>query len=213
MKRPKRQKSENCKTVNFQFDEDQQLWNAIKLGDPIALKTLFDKYYDDLFFYGSKLESKHHSAADTIQDLFANIWDKRTSNKEVTYVKAYLFTSLRNNILKNSPKDLLNDCYSDEGLANHHHFDISPEEIYLDHESQMENQRIIRELLATLCPNQKEIIYLKFYANYSNIEISEILSIKQQSVANLLARTIKTLRKHQKQNNINFVNMLISGLM
>ena len=57
MKQPKRQKSENFKTVNFQLDEDQQLWNAIKLGDSIALKELFDKYYADLYFYGSKLES------------------------------------------------------------------------------------------------------------------------------------------------------------
>lgn len=213
MKQPKRQKSENFKTVNFQLDEDQQLWNAIKLGDSIALKELFDKYYADLYFYGSKLENTHNNAADTIQDLFANIWEKRKSNKEVKYVKAYLFTSLRNNILKNAPKDLLNECYSDEGLTSNLNFDISPEEIYLDQESQIENQRIIKELLAKLCPNQKEIIYLKFYGNYSNLEISEILSIKQQSVANLLARTIKTLRKHQKQNNINLVNMLISGLM
>lgn len=213
MKKAKLQKSEDCKKVSLQFDEDRHLWNAIKLGDPNALKKLFDKYYADLFFYGSKLVHNSNNAADTIQDLFANIWEKRKQNKEVTYVKAYLFACLRNNILKVDSKDVLKGSYSDEVLNSKCDFDISPEEIYLDNETHIENQRIIEELLAKLCPNQKEIIYLKFYGNYSNIEISEILSIKQQSVANLLARTIKTLRKHQKQNNLAFVNMLISGMI
>lgn len=213
MKRPKLQKSQDCKKLNFQFDEDRQLWNAIKLGDPNALKKLFEKYYADLFFYGSKLVSNSNRSADTIQDLFVKIWETRKTNKDVIYVKAYLFTSLRNNILKINPKDILNESPSDKGLNSLYSFDISPEDIYLDNETQIENQRIIEELLAKLSPNQREIIYLKFYANYSNIEISEIISIKQQSVANLLARTIKTLQKLQKQSNHPFLNILISGLL
>jgi len=213
MKRPKLQKSEDCNKINFQLDEDRQIWRDIKLGDSIALKKLFDKYYADLFFYGSKLVGDSDTSADTIQDLFANIWEKRKTITEVKYVKAYLFTSLRNNILKTDPKDIFNKPHSEEGLNSKYSFDISPEEIYLDNETQKENRRIIEELLSNLSSNQKEIIYLKFYGNYSNIEISEILSIQHQSVANLLTRTIKALRKQQKQHNFTFVNILISGLL
>jgi len=213
MKRQELHKSKDYKKLILQLEEDRHLWHALKLGDPIALKGLFNKYYTDLFFYGTKLVSSSNSSADTIQDLFANIWEKREKIADVIYVKAYLFTALRNNLLKVNSKDIINISDSDGGENSDYNFDISPEEIYLDNETQTENKRIIEELLGKLSPKQKEIIYLKFYSNYSNIEIGEILSIKQQSVANLLARTIKTLQKMQKQYNPLLFNILISGLL
>jgi len=213
MKRQGPQQNKQHKELNIQLKEDRLLWRALKLGDTIALKELFNKYYSDLFFYGSKLASSRNKSADTIQDLFANIWENRKSIADVVYVKAYLFTALRNNILKADPKDIFDKSESVNNLLHEYDFDISPEEIYLDNETQLENRRIIEVLLEELSPKQKEIIYLKFYGNYSNNEISEILSIEKQSVANLLARTIKTLKKKRKGHNFLIYNLLLSHLL
>lgn len=213
MKRQDCKKSEENEKLKLQYEEDRFLWKAMKAGDPLALKKIFNKYYADLFFYGSKLEGNKDKSPDTIQDLFANIWENRKKIKDVVYLKAYLFTSLRNNLLKTYTKDIIDRSSTDGGENSDFNFDISPEEIYLDNETIAENVRIIEELLVKLSPKQKEIIYLKFYGNYSNSEISEIISIKQQSVANLLARTIKTLQKEQNERKFPFLNVLISGLL
>lgn len=213
MKRPYPLESKSKKKLDLQSEGDQLLWQALRFGDTLALKSLFNKYYDDLFFYSLKLVNSHNHSADTIQDLFANIWEKRKTLSEVGYVKAYLFTALRNNLLKPNPKNILNRADRVKDINYEYNFDISPEEIYLKSETILENRKIIEELLAELSSKQKEIIYLKFYGNYSNIEISEILSIKQQSVANLLLRTIKTLQKKQKQHNLFIFNVLISSLL
>ena len=198
---------------NLQLGEDQDLWCALKLNNPVALNSLFNKYYKDLFFYGLKLVGNSDHVADTIQDVFATIWKTRRRISKVTYVKAYIFASFRNKLLKSNSRDLLNKVNSTGSLIQDYGFDISPEDIYLDKESQLESIKIIQDLLADLSPKQKEIIYLKFYCNYSNIEISKILNIKPQSVANLLIRTINFLRKKNKQNNLPIINILISSLI
>ncbi len=202
-------RSKQQENHNPQLDDEQYLWRAIKLGDPAALNKLLNKYYEDLFFYGLKLTGNQGHVADTIQDLFANVWETRKRISEVAHVKAYLFAALRNNLLKPNPKDIFVRADPSISLNRDHGFDISPEDIYLDKELQLKNIKIIKELLAELSPKQKEIIYLKFYSNYSNIEISRILAIKKQSVANLLARTINLLRKKKKQSKLSIFNVLI----
>jgi RNA polymerase sigma-70 factor (ECF subfamily) len=184
------------KDSTVQHDEDQALWLSLKSGDSSALDQLFNNYYEKLYFYGLKLIGDHNRVADAIQDLFANIWEMRQGLSEVTYVKAYLFAILRYDLLKPNSKIILDRPNTDDSL-NDHNFTISPEELYINQESQSEGVRIIEDLLANLSAKQKEIIYLKFYNNYSNTEISCVLSIKPQSVANLLARTINRLRKNK----------------
>lgn len=179
----------------FQFENDQGLWRILRNGNPVALNRLFIKYYSDLYFYGLKLVGNNNRVSDAIQDVFANIWETRKGTSEVNHVKAYLFVALRNNLLRVNPKDILNSNDYDVCQNSDFCFDISPEDIYIDNELKLGKIRIIEELLSGLSPKQREIIYLKFYSNYSNIEISSILSIKPQSVANLLTRTINKLRK------------------
>ena len=179
----------------FQFENDQRLWRILRNGNPVALNRLFIKYYSDLYFYGLKLVGNNNRVSDAIQDVFANIWETRKGTSEVNHVRAYLFVALRNNLLRVNPKDILNSNDYDVCQNSDFCFDISPEDIYIDNELKLGKTRIIEELLSGLSPKQREIIYLKFYSNYSNIEISSILSIKPQSVANLLTRTINKLRK------------------
>jgi RNA polymerase sigma factor (sigma-70 family) len=194
----------------LQLNEDQALWFSLKSNDSSALKKLHTKYYEKLYFYGIKLTGNQNRVADAIQDMFANIWETRQRLSDVTYVKAYLFAILRYDLLK--PKDLLDKQNFNDSLIEDYSFDISPEELYIGKETQLESIKIIEDLLANLSSKQKEIIYLKFYDNYSNTEISSVLSIKPQSVANLLARTINRLRKKNIIVLASFI-LLISCLL
>jgi len=183
-----------CQTDHtVQLNEDQAFWLSLKDDNAMALNKLFNKYHKKLYFYGLKLTGNHNQVLDGIQDLFANIWETRDSLSDVTYVKAYLFSILRYDLLK--PKNIFNSPNIDDILIKDYRFVISPEELYIAKESQIEGVKIIEDLLADLSSKQKEIIYLKFFNNYSNTEISCVLSIRPQSVANLLARTIDRLRK------------------
>ncbi len=196
------------KDNSIKQSNEQHLWGLMCAGNPTALNTLFNNYYNDLYFYGLKLVNNHDRVVDAIQDVFANIWESRKRISKVEHVKAYLFTALRNNLLQNTRnKYLKRVTLSNENKE--YGFEISPEEIYLSKESKLENELLINNLLAGLSSKQKEIVYLKFYNNYTNIEISKILAIKQQSVANLLSRTLNILRKKKIQGLHLFLNLLL----
>lgn len=57
-------------------------------------------------------------------------------------------------------------------------------------------RKYLARLLNSLTGRQKEIVYLRYYEDLSYQEISELLSINFQSVANHLQRAFETLRKN-----------------
>ena len=174
---------------------DIQLWDGIKKGNSEALSEMFHKYYEDLFFYGKKLTNNNAHIADTIQNVFIKIWEKRHKNYNVIYVKTYIFKIFRNELLKKNKLiffSLIKDNYSPKD------FTISIEDLIIEKEERLEEKTLISTLLKKLSPRQREIIYLKFYLNFSNTEISNTLSINKQSVSNLLNRIFTSLRKEIK---------------
>ncbi|RLD63894.1 MAG: hypothetical protein DRJ01_02470 [Bacteroidetes bacterium] len=179
----------------FSIKSDIQLWNEIKEGNSKALSEIFYKYYDDLFFYGKKLTNNNAHVADTIQNVFIKIWETRHKNYKVRYVKTYVFKIFRNELLKKNKlifSSLIQDKYSVKD------FTISVEDLIIEKERRLEEKTLISTLLKKLSPRQREIIYLKFYLNFSNAEISNTLSINKQSVSNLLNRIFISLRKEIK---------------
>ncbi len=192
----------SCKN-NLSEKSDSELWIDLKKNNPNALNILFYRFYNDLYFYGKKLCNDDNHIIDTIQDIFANLWENRNKLSDVVHVKAYIFKIFRNKLLKASNKNIIytllpaNNKFENE-------FIISHEDIIVDHETKAKITKIITTLLEDLTDKQREIIYLKFYCNLSNSEISRSLSIKKQSVCNILNRTFNILREKLKTNNFLF---------
>ncbi|MCK5169000.1 MAG: sigma-70 family RNA polymerase sigma factor, partial [Bacteroidales bacterium] len=119
------------------------------------------------------------------------------------HVKAYIFRIFRNKLLKPSNKNTVNTLLPDDNKLEKE-FIISHEDIIVELETKTKISKIITTLLEDLTDKQREIIYLKFYCNLSNLEISESLSIEKQSVCNMLNRTFNTLREKLIKNNLLF---------
>ena len=73
---------------------------------------------------------------------------------------------------------------------------FSPEEVMIAEEASEGTRKYLARLLNSLTGRQKEIVYLRYYEDLSYQEISELLSINFQSVANHLQRAFETLRKN-----------------
>ncbi len=58
-----------------------------------------------------------------------------------------------------------------------------------------EQEQRLKQGIEKLSENQREIIFLRFYANVSYDEISNLMDINYQSVKNLMFRSMKALRK------------------
>ena len=195
--------------TNFSKKSDSELWIELKKDNPDALNNLFYRFYNDLYFYGKKLSYDEDHVKDTIQDIFSNLWENRKKLSEVVHVKAYVFRIFRNKLLKTSIENTIYTLSPDENKQEKE-FNISHEDIIIEHETSTELSKTISTLLEDLTDKQREIIYLKFYCNLSNEEISHSLSIEKQSVSNLLNRTFNTLREKLKKTEFFLLLILLT---
>lgn len=175
--------------------KEQQLWLALRRGNKNAFSIIFNKYYNDLYFFGLKLIGDETLVKDTIQDLLASIWERRETLGEIEYVKTYLITSFRRELIRsvNTSRKLIERKLL---LKNNlYDFELSREDLIIQDNSQSENILRLEAAFQNLQPTQREIIYLRYYNGFDDQEISEILDIKYQSVRNRLHRALKALRK------------------
>ena len=176
----------------------KKTWDDLRNGNSEALKKLFYKFYDDLYFYGTKLCNDNDQITDSIQEVFIYLWESRKSLSDVSHVKSYIFKIFRNKIFKEKAKAKIYTLFPNNEEISQLDFEISQEDLLIEQELNSVRSELILNILNELTPKQREILYLKYYCNLSNTEISETLSIEKQSVSNLLNRSFHFLRKNLK---------------
>jgi RNA polymerase sigma factor (sigma-70 family) len=170
---------------------DIELWDSFVRGNQEALGTLFKKYYSLLYQYGIKLCPDRIILEDCIQDLFTDLWIKKTPPPTLS-VRAYLLQSLKYKLYK-SFRDRKTHVHLQDGDYNY--FELSHETFLIASQSNEEKTKQVLNAINQLPARQKEIIYLKIYKGLSYEEISAIMQINYQAVRNLLSQALKSFRK------------------
>ncbi len=171
----------------------KEAWQSFVNGNEARFKDLFKRYYNEMYGYGLKLCNQPELVKDCIQELFEIIWEKRKDLHHIDSPNVYLFVSLRRRIMKNLKKQrrFQNDWYEiDEDTL----LSFSVDEIIVTDEIKHLQKETLLKALNRLSARQREVIWLFFYNGMSYSEIEEILSIKRQSVCNLMYRSMETLR-------------------
>ena len=168
---------------------DEELFLLIKESDAIALKFLFNRYYQSLCIFVFNIIGDQDLSKEIVSDVFLKIWEKR-DNISINYrVKNYLFTASKNQALNYiSKKDLITrplEAFNNLDAT----VESNPEEILVAKE---EKRKI--ESLVELLPNKSKIIFqMKRFEGFTYEEISDILSISIQTVRNQMVKAVKFL--------------------
>jgi RNA polymerase sigma factor (sigma-70 family) len=175
--------------------DDNLVWLSLKKGNADAVDILMKKYYSDLYNYGIKLSANRSLTKDCIQDLFVKLWRDREKLSEVTFVKTYLLKSLKQNLIKVMTKENRWVAYAGqveygEGIV------FSQEDLLIVQQEVSDQQQRIVDALNKLPNRYREAVYLKFYSGLTNEQIAEMMSIKTQSVYNLIYEALKILKEH-----------------
>lgn len=174
--------------------EDYEQWSAFRAGNDAAFGEIARRYYRSLFSYGIKFSKDREFVKDCIQDLFLELWAKRETLGDTSFVKFYLLKSLRRKIHRESAR---RNWLADEDEMD---FDaestgeISIEQKIIEIETNEELLKDLNQQIILLTRRQQEIIYLRFFENLDNESIAQVMSISKQAVANLLYRTIHELK-------------------
>ena len=180
--------------ISEKMDWDATLWLRFKSGDPDSLGALAEIHYPALYNYGTKFSKDTEFIRDCIQELFLDLWEKRMSVSETSFVKSYLFKSLRHKIFKETirmkrfqnPEDL---SFDGSGAQ------VSIESVIINDDLSRQQVSHLDRIISTLTNRQREVIYLRFYQGLDYNTITEIMGLGRQSMSNLLYRTLKEIRE------------------
>lgn len=158
------------------------------------IERIYRLYVDDLYAYGMHLGFDEDLVKDCIQNVFEKLLTK--SNLKIDNIKAYLFKSVRNELLTEFKKS--NKNLSIE-LNNHKmsfRIEVSVEELILEEETKKLLKNKVEAVLKELSPRQREIIYFRYTLEYDYDMISQIMGISVASSRNLVLKALNHFRKN-----------------
>lgn len=187
----------------FTDTDDRMLWQRFRQGDEEAFTLLYQRYVRVLYSYGKKLITDEAVVEDLVQDLFIDLWQSRSRLADAESPRFYLFRSLRRRIHRNcngrfnEPWDLIDEEF--------HPVSLPKENEIIESEQTQKQKDELDTWLKNLPGRQYEVMMLRFYQDFSYSQISQILTINEQSVRNLVQRAVSKLRQLT-------ISILASGL-
>lgn len=169
---------------------DSELIALIREGDKLAYAKIYERYFRVLYVHALKKLQNEEEAKDLIQELFTVLWSRRESIAADVNMAAYLYTSVRNRVLDSFSHRKIEDKY------------IVSLQRRIDNESEAADHCLLEKELVTIIENEinalppkmREIFELSRKNNLSHKEISEKLSISEQTVSKQVTNALKRLR-------------------
>jgi RNA polymerase sigma factor (sigma-70 family) len=174
------------------------LWKSFLEGDNRAFSIIYQRYAESLLSYGYKFNIDKEIVHDALQEVFIDLYLKRGKlHIGINNLKGYLFTALKNNLLKKIAKGKRIEFYAIDKVQSELHF--STEYSFQDQLIQMEisgeTKKKLRAAIDSLSSRQKEIIFLRFEEGMEYSEIAKTLNITIESARKQLYRALMSLRK------------------
>ncbi len=169
-----------------------QLVKKAQKGDERAYITLFKQYEADIYRMAYVYVKNQEDALDIVQETAYKSFSQIKTLKNPAYFKTWLIRIAINNALSHLRKEKkvihLKPEYA-ETLPTNEKEDVSL-------------QITLKGLIEGLDDNEKSVVLLRFYADHTISEISDILDIPLGTVKTILYRSLEKLRMQMKREDI-----------
>ena len=147
-----------------------------------------------LYDYGIKFSNQAELVKDSIQEVFAYLWEKRETISKINSVPAYLLVSMRRQLLKViRQQQRIQDTYHEFNLNNSDN-NFTAEDLIIMNEEKAVEKKIVQQAFNKIPPRMREALYLKMYSGLSYKEISLIMHINSQVARNYVSEAFRRLR-------------------
>ncbi|WP_155800934.1 RNA polymerase sigma factor [Pontibacter sp. BAB1700] len=172
--------------------DEQEVWGRFKAGSEDDFSLLYRHFAPIMLRYGNRITPDKELIRDCLQQVFFSLWKSRESIGSPANVQHYLLKSIRNEIIKKG-----NRAKQHESLPDNYHFELedSHEQTLIQLQTAELTRQRISELLSQLPARQREVIFLKYYANLKYEEIAAIMDIGQDSVYKTTYKAIARLQQ------------------
>ena len=184
---------ENKKT-DTKNTEIKEVWQKFLYGDDKAFDKLYDTYVQILFRFGLRYTYDRELIKDCIQDVFINMYEKRTQLHDVENIEIYLRIALKNRLINSANRDKIHSKYLET---------LEPEDFILDestdsYDEEESKKKFVEYILTLLTPQQQKAVIHRYIEEKSIKETAELLNVNYQSVQNILQRALKKIKNYFK---------------
>ena len=169
------------------------IWDAFRNGEAKAYEHIFRSNYSFLLNYGCNLHPNSDEVKDSLQSLFANLWERRAFLGKCNSIRSYLTASLRRIILKKLQENAQHPKVDLNSKELKFHVELSSEATMIVNEELQSKIDALHESIKRLPERQKEALYLKFYGDQSFAEIGHAMDISTRAVYKLIYKALDNL--------------------
>lgn len=168
--------------------EEQQLTQALRIGDEKAFDTLFRAWYEPLVRYAYTFtDGDPDEAEELVQNAFVKLWAQRDKLEFQNSVKAYLYRMVHNQALNRLRTHKIHERYTQHQARQMENEFESPKE-------DPELQQRIRKVLDDLPAQCRHVFELSRFESLKYREIAEQLGISVKTVETHMGKALKILR-------------------
>lgn len=169
----------------------------LRNGKIEAYERLFKLYYPRLFNYANRFLADSFLTEDLIQEVFIEVWKRRTTFTGEKQFTSYLFTMVKNRCLNVLKRKVIEENYRSKKA------ELNSEELYYISFGVEENfepmekrlSAVIEEVISEMPERCQEAFRLKWLKGKKIREIAEIMDISTTMVDKHLAKGLEIARK------------------
>jgi len=178
-----------------------ELISRLRQGKEKAFRSVFNAYFESLEVFAKTYVDDDEIAKDMVQDVFANLWGKRTILPDKINLKAYLYQATRNACLNYLKRLKVQEKFEKRELDNYNDLLLNYEalsQLNLDTLFYDELLQTLNRAIGQLPEKCREVFELSRYEGMKNREIAEMLNISVKAVEGHISKALRQLKDHLK---------------
>ncbi len=176
---------------------DEILIGRIAGGDRLAMQALYARHHVKVFRFVLRLVRNEASARDLISEVFLDVWRQAARFEGRSAVSTWILAIARFKALSSVRRR--KEAQLDEEEAEAIEDDADTPEVALQ---KKDTGEVLRQCLAKLSPDHREIIDLVYYHEKSVEEVAEIVDIPENTVKTRMFYARKKLAELLKQAGV-----------
>ncbi len=189
--------------------QEQMLICQLRAGDKQAFNQLFYQHERKLYNFSCKLLHSQEDAEEIVQEVFIRVWEHRATLKEGFPFEAFIIR-IAKNLIYNKAKRRVNEYAYKEYCLKH----TTPAPLTTENEVNFNTlEALTSHFIEQLPPKRKTIFTLSRISGLTNQEIARQMNVSTSTVENQINKTLKALRHHLYQHDVDLLCLLFALLL
>ena len=169
---------------------DSELILLWQRGDDHAFEEIYKRYVVRLLGLAIKKTGNRQKAEDFVQDVFVVLFNHRAAAEKISCLSAYLRTILKNKILDDTRRLLVQHKYEDQLV---HLFCEEDDAATVNLEAK-ESVQLVFEQIEKLPPQCRDVFKLSRQGYLTNKQIASLLKISENTVEQHIRKALRRLK-------------------